>query len=48
MKKLLKKARCYLFGHKWLIMYVYSGSRVKCKCNKCEVEKENYIWEFLN
>lgn len=29
-------------------MYVYSGSRVKCKCHKCDVEKENYIWEFLN
>ena len=48
MKKTILKIMCYFLGHKWMIMYVYSGSRVKCKCDRCDVVKENYIWEFLN
>lgn len=46
MKKIVTKLKCKLFGHKWDILYIY-GIRVKCKCAKCELEKDDYLSEFL-
>lgn len=47
MKRLIKKIKCAIFGHKWVFMHVY-GIRAHIKCQNCEIHKDVYIHEILD
>ena len=47
MKRLIKKIKCALFGHKWVFLYVY-GIRAHVRCSHCDVKKDMYIHEILD
>lgn len=41
-----RKLTCKLFGHKWVLFYVY-GIRAHCKCSRCEQTKDDYLDKFF-